>query len=308
MSGKQNLYQTLGVNPTATLDDIKRAYRQECFRCHPDKGGSHEQMVALNEAWEILSDQKLRTQYDQILADFANSASQSQWENMSREVRAKAEQYPRRWEDFVRFMDAVAQDISNAIYGKVNVIGPYHYPTVAGSGSGFLFIGIGTVLGLIGGILAALDTGNHKRVPPSPPPPGLAELFRGSFRIPTTTPATPMSSRPPLVPVINNPRLDPLTRIRWLLMMPIGGAIAGAWLGKYLHSFLKYIIKTFYKITHAIQRSRLNRRLKNNLHSGEDSMRFVTCCVCGKRLRIPQTGRTLEVTCPMCRNRFLEKG
>ncbi|NJR63308.1 MAG: J domain-containing protein [Cyanobacteria bacterium CRU_2_1] len=26
------------------------------MKCHPDRGGSHEQMVLLNEAWEILSD------------------------------------------------------------------------------------------------------------------------------------------------------------------------------------------------------------------------------------------------------------
>lgn len=36
-----------------TMPDIKRAYRTEALRVHPDHGGSHAAMVTLNAAYEL---------------------------------------------------------------------------------------------------------------------------------------------------------------------------------------------------------------------------------------------------------------
>lgn len=43
-------WDVLGIRPGASADDIKRAHRKESMRRHPDKGGSHAAMTALNAA------------------------------------------------------------------------------------------------------------------------------------------------------------------------------------------------------------------------------------------------------------------
>lgn len=57
-------YATLGVPPTATLAEIVRAYRRAAAHAHPDRGGSHERMQALNEAKAVLTDPARRARYD----------------------------------------------------------------------------------------------------------------------------------------------------------------------------------------------------------------------------------------------------
>jgi len=58
-------YDTLGVAPDASPEDIKRGYRRAAARAHPDKdGGDTEQMAKVNKAYEVLSDPQLRAHYD----------------------------------------------------------------------------------------------------------------------------------------------------------------------------------------------------------------------------------------------------
>lgn len=59
-------YQALGVSKTASADEIKRAYRKLAHQHHPDKqGGSEAKFKEINEAYQVLSDDKKRAQYDQ---------------------------------------------------------------------------------------------------------------------------------------------------------------------------------------------------------------------------------------------------
>ena len=44
-------YETLGVSPNADPATIRRAMSRLALATHPDKGGSHEDMVRLNEAY-----------------------------------------------------------------------------------------------------------------------------------------------------------------------------------------------------------------------------------------------------------------
>ncbi len=60
-------YQTLGVSKSASADEIKRAYRKLAHQHHPDKqGGSEAKFKEINEAYQTLSDDKKRAQYDQF--------------------------------------------------------------------------------------------------------------------------------------------------------------------------------------------------------------------------------------------------
>ena len=60
-------YSTLGVSKTASADEIKRAYRKLAHQHHPDKqGGNEAKFKEINEAYQVLSDDKKKQQYDQF--------------------------------------------------------------------------------------------------------------------------------------------------------------------------------------------------------------------------------------------------
>src|SRR3954451_7136523 len=69
-------YQVLEIAPSALADEIKRAFRLQIARYHPDKvqhlGKEFQEMAAeraaqLTEAYRILSDEQLRAEYDRRL-------------------------------------------------------------------------------------------------------------------------------------------------------------------------------------------------------------------------------------------------
>lgn len=63
-----NLYQELGVAPTATIEEIKRAYRSLARYHHPDynkEPGAAEKFKAISFAFEILGDAERRKRYDE---------------------------------------------------------------------------------------------------------------------------------------------------------------------------------------------------------------------------------------------------
>uniref|UniRef100_A0A8C9ZN33 DnaJ heat shock protein family (Hsp40) member A3a n=1 Tax=Sander lucioperca TaxID=283035 RepID=A0A8C9ZN33_SANLU len=67
-SSKQDLYQILGVSRTASQKEIKKAYYQMAKKYHPDTNKddpqAKEKFAQLAEAYEILSDEGKRKQYD----------------------------------------------------------------------------------------------------------------------------------------------------------------------------------------------------------------------------------------------------
>lgn len=62
----KDYYKTLGVARNASKDEIKKAYRKLAHQYHPDKGGDEARFKEISEAYQILSDDQKRSQYDQF--------------------------------------------------------------------------------------------------------------------------------------------------------------------------------------------------------------------------------------------------
>ena len=60
----ENYYEILGVPENATTDDIKKSYRKLAMEHHPDKGGNEETFKKISEAYDVLSDENKRNQYN----------------------------------------------------------------------------------------------------------------------------------------------------------------------------------------------------------------------------------------------------
>ncbi|GAA9146916.1 DnaJ family protein [Helicobacter pylori] len=86
----KSLYQTLDVSENANQDEIKKSYRRLARKYHPDLNKTkeaEEKFKEINAAYEILSDEEKRRQYDQFgdnmfggqnFSDFARSRNASE--------------------------------------------------------------------------------------------------------------------------------------------------------------------------------------------------------------------------------------
>ncbi|MCR4333828.1 MAG: molecular chaperone DnaJ [Patescibacteria group bacterium] len=79
MATTKDYYNVLGVEKSASKDDIKKAFRKLAHKYHPDKGGTDEaKFKEITEAYSILSDDKKRREYDTYGQAFAGSTGSRQ--------------------------------------------------------------------------------------------------------------------------------------------------------------------------------------------------------------------------------------
>ena len=62
----KDYYQILGVPRGASPEEIRKAYRKLAHKYHPDKGGDEKKFKEINEAYQVLSNEKKRAQYDKF--------------------------------------------------------------------------------------------------------------------------------------------------------------------------------------------------------------------------------------------------
>ncbi|MCD4705541.1 molecular chaperone DnaJ [bacterium] len=67
----EDYYKVLGVEKSASQDEIKKAFRKLAHKYHPDKKhGDEKKFKEINEAYQTLSDESKRKQYDQFGSSF----------------------------------------------------------------------------------------------------------------------------------------------------------------------------------------------------------------------------------------------
>lgn len=76
----KDYYKILGVSTNATKDEIKKAFRILAKKYHPDRNANDESAVQkfqdINEAYGILSNEKLREEYDNKKSSFKENQTQ----------------------------------------------------------------------------------------------------------------------------------------------------------------------------------------------------------------------------------------
>ena len=68
MSEKRDYYEVLGINKSASDDEIKKAYRKLAKKYHPDLNPGNKEaehnFKEINEAYDVLSDKNKKARYD----------------------------------------------------------------------------------------------------------------------------------------------------------------------------------------------------------------------------------------------------
>jgi curved DNA-binding protein len=72
----KDYYKVLGVERSASGDEVRKAYRKLAMQFHPDRNpndkGAEEKFKEINEAYQVLSDPQKRARYDQLGSAYSN--------------------------------------------------------------------------------------------------------------------------------------------------------------------------------------------------------------------------------------------
>lgn len=119
----KDYYAILGVSRNATLDEIKRAFRDKAKQYHPDVcklPDAHQRFIEVGEAYEILKDPETRREYDEFVRQaYQQQAQESTYSDFGRaqqQAQAQAETYAdMSLEDILTSVLGFAYEVGRAI-------------------------------------------------------------------------------------------------------------------------------------------------------------------------------------------------
>ena len=96
-----NAYELLGLRPGADVREIELARRRELSNAHPDRNpddpSAHERFIAVQAAYEILSDTQMRQRYDAVHLVGSESVRVHAGGAASRRPSPEHDQWPQYW-------------------------------------------------------------------------------------------------------------------------------------------------------------------------------------------------------------------
>jgi len=116
----KDYYNILNISRNAQELDIKKAYRKLAMIWHPDINNSpfaHSKFIEINEAYEILINQKKRGHYDKLFAENKESEISTEFRQWQNTAQRKAETYAKMDSD--EFKSKVLSELKLA--GKYGV-------------------------------------------------------------------------------------------------------------------------------------------------------------------------------------------
>ena len=272
-------YAILGVAPGATFAELKAAYRQKVLTYHPDRGGTHEQMVQVNEAWEVLSSPKVRVAYDAARRDQHDADAQAAASRQVGPARERAQHYPDSSQEMQHWLDAMRQDFAETTYAQRNFL-HWQLPMPSpNSRSGMQFVFVGILLGIL--------VGEMIRTPH--PAPRLISLFFGEFTAPGQ-PRAPVS--------IANWSFAAFYRFTRIAIDGFLGLAVAVYIHRGLRAMFVPPLPEPAVPPHAPEAA-----------SPMPQERVVVQCPapnCGQRLRIPVLNHDVHVRCGKCGHRFVK--
>lgn len=139
MNIKRNYYKILAIEPDADETQIKAAYKKLVKRWHPDLNNnsieSRQMMKDINEAYEVLSDEKMRLEYNRAMFGSAfvkqgavksasyHSPTNEELERVKKRYENKYDDAQSYYSDFEKHIREGAKDAcSGSVFDKFHIL------------------------------------------------------------------------------------------------------------------------------------------------------------------------------------------
>jgi len=119
-------YKTLGVEKSASASEIKKAYRKLAMKHHPDKGGDPDTFKEMTAAFNVLSDEDKRANYDRFGEDGEGMGGGGDGDLISQMFgggggRGRGRGGPKKGESVVRPLPVTLENLYNGVTKKLKI-------------------------------------------------------------------------------------------------------------------------------------------------------------------------------------------